>query len=505
MAVSEGERIVFIGYRRSVSETGEPRPGGSRTVEILSMFLEKLGFSVWYDKRLSRLLEREQRVLWQQTIDEKIQEAGICLFLWTQGADGSQELVREIRHSEANKNDLLISIDGSSPEKEFYDGQILDFRDFDALEVAREMPLLISIIFKRCGLPSRWKNEKDLYDYCAPYSLGHYKFGNIQIPVSVLQGVPDETYRIDEVEINYRDAFFHEQADYPRLLKNNFDFFLDKALSAHRVEKHRINDNPLVRLDNFGCLPEGPNDEKGALVLDLSKTSYFNVWANHMALDVAVPGNNDLHSNTIRRLFCPAPAELDHSVLANNPGIESMLVSDAGQPLEHRSIIVRRRSQHVAGYRGWFQSSSSGHWHLAHQNDDGVPCPFVSAETEAKQEIDFDLDVSPADWSLFGLLMRHQGFGLSLFGFFESQKSAVELIEAGCRDKYEGRISAIPLNAEAIFEHIARNKWFPQSAVCLIYTGIYFLGIDQMRSAAHNAPPTSSEHFDWGDINAMSG
>jgi hypothetical protein len=80
---------IFIGYRRSRDEQGEPRAGGSVTVGVLARFLKRLGFVVWYDQALPAQLAHAQRVDWKDEIDRQLNACGVAIILWSRGADAS--------------------------------------------------------------------------------------------------------------------------------------------------------------------------------------------------------------------------------------------------------------------------------------------------------------------------------------------------------------------------------------------------------------------------------
>ncbi|MGV2975783.1 hypothetical protein AB1P65_10035 [Roseibium alexandrii] len=467
--------------------------------------LRKLGYDVWYDAELTKMLRDADRVDWKAEIDRRIAASGLALILWSEGADQSARLVHELLLAHQTGKELVLSLDGIMPKRNLESLQVLDFDDFDAMEKSRNMPVLLAAIARRIGVPSGFENAEDMVAQAIDADFPFYRLGNIEIPATVLLGIPSETYASNEVSCHFKEEDHHLRSYYPQLLTRHYDDLLARAFAIHEVDPQKVRDNPLVRIDSFECLPEGPKDEKGPLVLNFSRTSYFQIWATNVAVDLPIQGAGDLHGNTARRLLCPDPTDLARSVLANNLSIETMVVSDKGKPTDQRSIIIRRRRISVAGYRGWYQSSASGHFALAHQKADGTPCPFVSAEREARQEIDYALDVTPDDFQLFGIVLKYQDLHPEFMGFFESHKSGQELVEAEARDLYEGKKYRINLDADEIVRHISANPWFPLSAVCVLYTGIHFLGRGPMERAARKIDPVPASRFHWGDFNRVRG
>jgi hypothetical protein len=494
---------VFIGYRRSIDGLGELRPGGTRTAEVLYQFLSRFGFDAWFDRALSSELSSIPRVEWPQAIDRRIDAASVAIIVLSRGAELSAELSRELSRAHQQQKELLLSIDGAGPPAGYEHLQVLDFRDFDALCRARCMPILVRNLAARCGLPARWRDLEELLAAVADAEMPCYRLGNIELPVSMVHGIPGEAYGVDDVDIVDSEAVHHLRPEYPVALRNNYRSLLGAACKLHQVDPARLRDNPMVRLDDFEQLPEGPNDERGKLVLHFSRTSYLQIWSTNVAADVIIPAENGGERETVRQRFCAEPLRLEKSVLANNPGVETVLITDAGRPLHERRIILRQRGARVAGYRGWFQSSASGHFSAAHVDDRGVPSPFCAAIAEAMQEIDHQIALTSKDYRLFGICLKHEDLHPTFFGFAETPKSATELLAAEARDAYEGYKSAIELDARTIVEHIANHDWFPISALALLYTGIHFLGYDAMLAASREIGPVPAARFLWGQINAL--
>jgi hypothetical protein len=391
----------------------------------------------------------------------------------------------------------LLTDDAEIPVK-YSKCQWVSLRGISKLSYGGDLPGLIRTLACRLGVPPRFDNVEALVAYLVDDGFEFFRVGNIIIPAKCILGSPLTPFSPEEVLIYDQDVTHHERPEYPSGLRDNYSLLLDGACKSLSIDLAKVRDNRLPRLDHLEQAAEGQQDERGPLTLHFSRTSYLQIWATNVAIDVPYFDQKLNASTTIRQQLCFPPYDdsyLSRSSLANNPGVEVVLVTYSDEQTPMRQVIVRKRKATVAGYRGWYQSSASGHLSCAHINDCGVPCPFAAAISETRQEIADSLELEPRDYRLIGILLKEQDLHPSFFGYIETNRPAEDLLNDFRRDDYEGKLSSIPFEPDTVMKHIADNPWFPLSALTMVATLRAFFPYSEVLRAAKAVSPKGVDEF----------
>lgn len=171
------------------------------------------------------------------------------------------------------------------------------------------------------------------------------------------------------------------------------------------------------------------------------------------------------------------------------------LISRNSNQTPQNQLIIRKRSQQVALYRGWHQVSATGYISLAHTNPDGIPSPFVTAIRETKQEIADSLSLQPEDFKLIGLALKWEDLHPGFFGYIETIKPVHELLGDFRRDAWEGHPYGISFDPFTVLSHIATEKWHAISALSAIAALLAFYPRDEVESIAKTMPSKGFKDF----------
>jgi len=158
-------------------------------------------------------------------------------------------------------------------------------------------------------------------------------------------------------------------------------------------------------------------------------------------------------------------------------------------------LIIRRRSQEVAFYRGYYQVSATGFVGTAHHDSAGMPHPFFAAITEAKQEIADSLSLAPDDFILIGLSINWEEFVPVFYGYIETGISVHDLLGDFRRDTYEGSLFAIPFEPKSVLSHITKEKWESSSAIAAVAALLAFYPRNEVEAIARKLPAKNARDF----------
>jgi hypothetical protein len=472
---------IFISYRRADTPI---------LLEELTRLLRKVGWSVW----CAPMLEAGHDL--REIIEPELKAAKCVVGLWSKTAHASADVIAEFDYAHRNRTLLPVAIDDVWPPERYRDLAIINLRGFRRLTMAAEIPQLLRAICRLAGLPKQYENTDDLIADFFDNEFRYFKIGNVTIPAKFINGVPTQPYRPEDVTIFDCEEVHEDRASYPAIIRENHATLLDQVARDYDLDLSKLRDNKLPRLDAWDQEPEGENDERGKLQLWFSRTSYFQIWATNVGIDIPISVGPDEQSTTIRETFCVTPfTDLSESVLSNNPGVEVVVISEDPDQQPPRQLILRRRGHKAAGYRGWYQVSASGHVSLGHRDENGAPSPFQTAIAETIQEVDHSLELKPEDFKLIGISLKAQDLHPSFYGYMMVNRPAEELVDAISRDKYEGPKLAIPFTPQAVFETISAHRWIPQSAMALIATLQAFFPRDEVMAAAKSIPVKPIDDF----------
>lgn len=334
-----------------------------------------------------------------------------------------------------------------------------------------------------------------------PKEFHCYRIGNLELPQMMLVGSPETPFSIDEVVIGYEPIPRHAKPDYPEELLAARSYLLQECIRKYGLQRSAAN-NLLARLDAAYQEPETQEDRRGRLYVYFSLTDFFTYLATNRSLDYRVIPERGLISRftrnrTIREAFVHPPYEeyLPKSVLSNNIGVHIAVISRSLGQNPQQQMIIRRRSQEVAFYRGYYQVSATGFISAAHLDSSNVPNPFYTAVAEAKQEIADSLAVKPKDFQLIGMSISWDELIPVFFGYIETGLSVHDLIGDFKRDAYEGSLLSIPFDPESVLSHIAREKWESPSAMAAIATLLAFYPRTEVEAVARKVPAKNARDF----------
>lgn len=201
-------------------------------------------------------------------------------------------------------------------------------------------------------------------------------------------------------------------------------------------------------------------------------------------------------NDTIRQAYAKFPYNLAESPLANPLSVHVVVISKNLNQTPQDQVLVRRRSNKVALYRGFYQSSAAGYMNLvAHVDDNGKPNLFLTAIEEAQEEIADKLDLQPSDFKLIGICANWEDLDLNAYGFVETGLSAAELIGDHKRDTSEGPLESLPFSPSHVLEHIAKHPWEPVGAMAMCAALSAHFDRAQVDAAAQRVPAKAWRDF----------
>jgi len=472
---------IFISYRRADT---------SVLTEELTRLLQRAGWTVWSAPSL--VGGQDHKAI----VESELQAAKCVVGLWSKTAGESPDVAAEFDHAHRRGILVPVAVDDSLLPGKYQGKVIVNLKGLKQLRFSKGLPQLLKALYQYLGLPSRYETYEDLFSDFVGQDFVCYKIGNVTIPAKFIAGIPTEPYGPDDITIFDADEVHEDRATYPEELHRVHDKLLEQVAKAYDLNLLELKNNPLPRLDAWVQEPEGSNDERGRLQLWFSRTSYFQIWATNVGVDFPVLPRDEGGLSTIREKFCVPPYEdLSESILANNPGVEIVLISDSPEQTPKRQVILRKRGHKSAGYKGWYQVSASGHMSLGHRDKNGMPSPFCTAIAEVVQEIDYSLVFSPEDYKLIGISLKEQDLHPSFHGYVVTDRPAEELVSAASRDRYEGPKLAVEFTPLAVFKEISSHRWIPQSAMALIAALQAFFPRDEIVAAAKMIPVKGIEDF----------
>ena len=348
---------VFLSYRRDESRIA---------VEELARVLERTGWTVWYAPK-TRVADPLKIILGE------LDAARCVVGLWSENATSSIHVVQEFDLARKSNKLLALETDGAKLPPQYLDRIAGKLTNLNRMTYGPELAQLLAGLAQILGLPPGFSSVDDLVTRTLDNGFGFFKLGNMTIPARSLLGIPRAPLAPSDVAIEFEDVQHEARETYPKVLNAVYEDLLNRTFARHGLLREKLRDNPLARLDWWDQAPEGEDDSRGVVTLHFSKTSYFRIWATNDAIDMPFFEPGQTSQTTIRKSFCYAPySELSHSVLADNPGVEVVFISDTPTQSPQRQVLIRRRSMRSAGYKGWYQVSASGHMSLAHRDDDGT-------------------------------------------------------------------------------------------------------------------------------------
>ena len=328
-----------------------------------------------------------------------------------------------------------------------------------------------------------------------PQEFPTFKLGRIEAPAMNLLGDPDTPFSCAEVRIETDPASSGaHRPDYPIALK---------AAKASLEEMHRrryshteIADNPLPRLEELVQAGETEGNLRGGLTLRFGLTTFSTFMATNRSLDYScIPSDGILgRIRTIRDAYVRFPYRLHESVLANPLSANVFLISRTTAQTPTEQVIIRQRSSNVALYRGAFQASAAGFVSVSHLDAQGRPNPFVTAVSEAREEISSLLPAEPAEYHLLGIAVNWEDLDINAYGFMVTDLAVADLLGGFRRDDYEGSMQSLPFEPECLLNHLVSNRWEPISVVASFIGVDSFFGYSRVmtwREACHLAAVSS--------------
>jgi hypothetical protein len=334
-----------------------------------------------------------------------------------------------------------------------------------------------------------------------PKEFHCFRVGNLEIPVMSLVGSPETVFHFDEVDVSFQPILRHQQAHYPIELLSARSYLTEECKRRYNL-KMVAEDNLLPRIDSIVQGPETEDDKRGNLYINLSLSTFSTYFVTNKSLDHRVIPRTGwisrfISNQTIREAYVVPPYDnLAESLLANCPAVHVAVISRNLNQNPQDQLIIRRRSQDVAFYRGYYQVSATGFVSMAHHDSAGIPNPFIAAISEAKQEIADSLSLSPNDFKLIGVSINWEEFVPVFYGYVETGISVRDLLGDFRRDVYEGSLLAIPFDPESVLSHImTKEKWESSSAIAAVATLLAFYPRAEVEAVARKLPAKSARDF----------
>ncbi|MGH2538407.1 MAG: hypothetical protein ACRDHL_13505 [Candidatus Promineifilaceae bacterium] len=337
---------------------------------------------------------------------------------------------------------------------------------------------------------ARARSGYELHITPKPQSTFYYRLGNIEVPVKLLVGTPTQPYRQSEVKTTDEPIPHFEAEDYPYAIIQAKPWLIEEQ---RRKYGRGLEENDLPRLTHWRQGFEDSSGKPMNLYLDFTRTTFFQFLATNRSLDYAVVAPSLLtpwkRNRTIRTAFVEDPYDPngDSLLLANPFSVHAVVISRNLSQEPQDQVIITRRSEHVALYRGYYQSSASG-WMVPKDIDDtGSLSPFVTAAREARLEIADGLEVRASDFKLIGIAVNWRDLDLNAFGYFETGQAVADLLGDFRQESYETTWKgSLRFEPKAVLSHIERNKWEPVSTVALCATLLSLFDRQEVERAARS-------------------
>jgi hypothetical protein len=331
-----------------------------------------------------------------------------------------------------------------------------------------------------------------------PPGFNFYVRENLHLPVMSLFGTPTEPMSMGDVSIDFNPRLTHEVDDYPHALRDAIQPLLTEYLAARPGTE--ITDNSMPRYLGYIQGGERDGDTRGKITLRFGLTTYFAYCATNCSLDIAaIPDEGKLwgfiRNRTLREAYMPVPYRTEATPFANPLSSHCVVISRNSSQSPANQVLIQRRGDKVALYRGYYQSSAAGYVTTSHRDQANKPSPFVAAAKEANQEVADRLKATPVDYKLLGVAVNWGELDINAYGFIETGFSASELIGDTSRDSYEGWIEAIPFTPHAVFSHIAKNRWEAMGAMALCQTLLAFFSDQEINTEARRMPTKPWREF----------
>ncbi len=326
-----------------------------------------------------------------------------------------------------------------------------------------------------------------------------YRLENIETPVMNLVGSPETPFSMNEVDIEYVPKIQHQNPNYPVSLIAARSYLEKEYLKKYDLDK--LPQNILPRICGWDQSGETNDNRRGRLTLHFNLTTFDTYLVTNRSLDYEViPQKGHIgrfvENQTIRQAFVEPPYSLRSSVLANPLAVMVVVISRNNSQTPRNQIIIQKRSNKVASYRGCYQVSAAGYVSLGHLNDDTqAPNPFYTAIHEAREEISDALNLAPSDFNLIGIALSWVDMLPFAYGYIETGHSIDDLIRDFRRDSFEGQLSAIPFEPQEILSRITKEKWTPEGVLALCAVLLAHFPRSEVEAIARKLPSKEAREF----------
>lgn len=305
-------------------------------------------------------------------------------------------------------------------------------------------------------------------------------FGKLELPVAYIFGDPEEPYSLEDFVVTMKDEIFHETEQFPSAIKAELPE-LEEIFYCSIPDRTVIKDNEMPRMDDFSQEGESQENERGRVILKLSKTRFVHYCATNRSLEKDMYQSDD-RKDTVREVLAPEPLELTNSLLGNPYSTHVSIISVNPKQKPREQVSVLRRKANSPIYPRFYQSVA-GYGSLAHVDTNGVPSPFATAVDESKEEFSKNLDIHIEGVKITGLCMSNEDLDLNFCSYFVTNQTAQSILNSTRRDAFEGQRSFIPWHPKSVIDHIVRNKWEPVGAYNMIMSLIAYFGDDAVNTA----------------------
>ena len=324
-----------------------------------------------------------------------------------------------------------------------------------------------------------------------PLGFNMYTRGNLCLPVMSLFGTPSEPLSIDDLHIDFNPGLTHETGNFPQALRDAIPPLLREYIDARPGKQ--LTDNSMPRYLGHRQGGERVGDKRGEITIRLGLTNYFTYCATNCSLDQAVIPDQGtiwgfIRNRTLRAAYMPVPYLAEAAPFANPLSSHCIVISRNNNQTPANQVLIQRRGDKVALYRGFYHSSAAGYVTTSHRDQSDKPNPFVTAAAEANQEVADRLRAKPSDYRLIGVAVNWGELDINAYGFIETGLPAAELIADTSRDSYEGWIEAIPFTPSAVLSHIGKNRWEAIGAMALCQTLLAFFPDEAFDAEAQRMP-----------------
>lgn len=217
--------------------------------------------------------------------------------------------------------------------------------------ITSEWILPIAKTITHAHLAKRAAERAFLKSTPSPYPwFKKFRVGNIEIPVMTIMGSPSHPRSQEEVTIEYSAL---SERFMPEPLSQSIPFLLRRYHEQYSTGK-TATDNNLPRYLGYEQEGEGQNNEPGRITLRLGLTSFFQFLATNRSLDVAALPSLG-RNKTLRETYARSEYDLLSSPFANPLSSNMVLISSNLHQVPERQVIIRKRSDKVALYKGFFK------------------------------------------------------------------------------------------------------------------------------------------------------